>query len=410
VHLAGFRGRAIRAPRISADDSREPAAAGRARAPHPNRARMYLGFLLPDDWRFYGNPAGAWIVALSILAATVAVMLVGRRVLVGRLGKWAARTATDLDDLVVDLVRRTRLYFIVMVGVIAGSLALALPAATRQGLRTAMVVALCLQAIVWGNGVIQFWVDRYTVRRVNVDGATATTVNALGYLARFVFWIVILLLALDNFGVDVTTLVTGLGITGIAVALAVQNILGDLLGALSIVVDKPFVVGDAITVDQFTGTVEHIGLKTTRVRSLSGEQIVFSNADLLKARIRNHKRLVERRVLFVNGVSYETPREKLERIPAMLRDIVLAQQPVRFDRSHLRSFGESAIEFETVYYVLTDDYNRYMDIQQAVNLEILRRFEQEEIQFAFPTRTIIYKVDAPPSLAHLAQAALADER
>ena len=371
---------------------------------------MYLGFLLPDDWRFYGNPAGAWIVALSILAATVAVLLVGRRVLVGRLGKWAARTATDLDDLVVDLVRRTRLYFIVLVGVIAGSLALALPAATRQGLRTAMVVALCLQAIVWGNGVIQFWVDRYTVRRVNVDGATATTVNALGYLARFIFWIVILLLALDNFGVDVTTLVTGLGITGIAVALAVQNILGDLLGALSIVVDKPFVVGDAITVDQFTGTVEHIGLKTTRVRSLSGEQIVFSNADLLKARIRNHKRLVERRVLFVSGVSYETPREKLERIPAMMRDIVLAQQPVRFDRSHLRSFGESAIEFETVYYVLTDDYNRYMDIQQAVNMEILRRFEQQEIQFAFPTRTIIYKVDAPPSLAHLAQAALADER
>jgi small-conductance mechanosensitive channel len=257
-------------------------------------------------------------------------------------------------------------------------------------------------------------VERYTVRKVNVDGATATTVTALGYLARMVFWLVILLLALDNFGVDVTTLVTGLGITGIAVALAVQNILGDLLGALSIVVDKPFVVGDTINVDTFTGTVEHIGLKTTRVRSLSGEQIIFSNADLLKARIRNYKRLVERRVVFVTAVRYDTPREKLTRIPAMLKELVLAHQPVRFDRSHFRGFAESALEFETVYFVLTDDYLRYMDIQQAINLEILRRFEQEEIEFAFPTRTIVYKVEGPVpppgALQQLAEAAVADER
>ena len=375
---------------------------------------MYQTLLIPLDWRFYGNPASAWLVALAILAGGIIALLVARRVLVSRLGKWAARTATDLDDLVVDLLRRTRWYFIAMVAMSAAALALVLPAATRQGVRTVTVIALCLQAIVWGNGVIQFWVERYTVRRVNVDGATATTVTALGYLARMVFWLVILLLALDNFGVDVTTLVTGLGITGIAVALAVQNILGDLLGALSIVVDKPFVVGDTINVDTFTGTVEHIGLKTTRVRSLSGEQIIFSNADLLKARIRNFKRLVERRVVFVTAVRYDTPREKLAGIPAMLKELVLAHQPVRFDRSHLRGFAESAIEFETVYFVLTDDYVRYMDIQQAINLEILRRFEQEEIEFAFPTRTILYKVEGPVpppgSLQQLAEAAVADER
>jgi small-conductance mechanosensitive channel len=366
---------------------------------------MFATTFLPAGWRFYGNPASAWVVALAIFAASLAVLFVTRRILVRRLGKWAARTANDLDDLVVDLLRRTRRYFIVMVSVTAGSLALVLPAGTRAGLRTAMVIALCLQSVAWGNGVIQFWVDRYTVRRANVDGATTTTVAALGYVARMVFWLVILLLALDNFGVDVTTLVTGLGITGIAVALAVQNILGDLLGALSIVVDKPFVVGDAISVDQFTGTVEHIGLKTTRVRGLGGEQIVFSNADLLKARIRNHRRLVERRVSFVSGLSYETPRAKVERVPGMLRDIVLSQQPVRFDRSHFRSFGESALEFETVYFVLTDDYNRFMDIQQAINLEVLRRFEQEDISFAFPTRTIVYKLEGPPTLAQLAESA-----
>lgn len=375
---------------------------------------MYPTLVLPADWRLYGNAATAWLVALAILVGGVAVLLVTRRVLVARLGKWASRTATDLDDLVVDLLRRTRWYFIFMVATSAAALALVLPAATRQGVRTLTVIALCLQAIAWGNGVIQFWVERYTVRRVNVDGATATTVTALGYLARMVVWLVILLLALDNFGVDVTTLVTGLGITGIAVALAVQNILGDLLGALSIVVDKPFVVGDTISVDTFTGTVEHIGLKTTRVRSLGGEQIIFSNADLLKARIRNYKRLVERRVVFVTAVRYDTPREKLARIPGMLKDMVLAHQPVRFDRAHFRGFAESALEFETVYFVLTDDYNRHMDIQQAINLEILRRFEQEEIAFAFPTRTIIYKVDGPTpppgTLPQLAEAAVADER
>jgi small-conductance mechanosensitive channel len=374
---------------------------------------MYPTLLLPADWRFYGNPASAWIIALTILVGGVAVLLVTRRVLITRLGKWAARTATDLDDLVVDLLRRTRWFFIIMVATSAAALALVLPAATRQGVRTVTVTALCQQAIAWGNGVIGFWVERYTVRKVGVDGATATTVTALGYLARIVFWLVILLLALDNFGVDVTTLVTGLGITGIAVALAVQNILGDLLGALSIVVDKPFVVGDSITVDQFNGTVEHIGLKTTRVRGLGGEQIIFSNADLLKARIRNYKRLVERRVVFVTGVRYDTPREKLAQIPGMLRDMVLSHQPVRFDRSHFRGFAESALEFETVYFVQSDDYVRYMDIQQAINLEILRRFEQEEIEFAFPTRTIVYKVDGPlppPGLLpQLAEAATGDE-
>ncbi len=183
----------------------------------------------------------------------------------------------------------------------------------------------------------------------------------------------------------------GLGIGGIAVALAVQNILGDLFASLSIVLDKPFVIGDFIIVNEFLGTVEHIGLKTTRIRSLSGEQVIFSNADLLRSRIRNFKRMFERRVTFSIGVTYQTPSDKLERISALLKEIVVKQPKARFDRAHFKEFGDSALIYEVVYYVQNPDFNVYMDIQQAINIEIVRRFEEESIEFAYPTRTIHVK-------------------
>jgi small-conductance mechanosensitive channel len=203
-----------------------------------------------------------------------------------------------------------------------------------------------------------------------------------------VLWAVVALLALDNMGFDITALVAGLGVAGIAVGLAVQNILGDLFASLSIVLDKPFVIGDFIVVDNLPGTVERIGIKTTRVRSLSGEQLVFSNADLLKSRIRNYRRMTERRVVFSVGVTYETGEEKLGTIPGILRGIVEAQGNVRFDRAHFQSFGDSALVFEVVYYILTPDYSRYMDIQQEINFAIHRRFTAEGISFAYPTRTL----------------------
>jgi small-conductance mechanosensitive channel len=213
----------------------------------------------------------------------------------------------------------------------------------------------------------------------------------LGYAANVAVWTIILVAVLDNLGFDVTTLVTGLGIGGIAIALAVQNILGDIFAALAIVLDKPFVVGDFIVVDDFAGTVEQIGLKTTRLRSLSGEQIIFANAELLKGRIRNYKRLYERRNVFAIDVTYDSPTDVVARIPGMLREIVEAQRPVRFDRSHFSAYTDSALRFETVYFVLDPDYNKHMDIQQAIFLAVLERFRQEGIDFAFPTRVIVHK-------------------
>ena len=223
---------------------------------------------------------------------------------------------------------------------------------------------------------------------METDPASATTVSMLTFIAKLVLWAVVLLLALENAGIDVTALIAGLGVGGIAIALASQHILGDLFSALSIVLDKPFVLGDFIVVGDLMGTVEKIGLKTTRLRSLSGEQLIFSNADLLQSRTRNFKRMNERRVVFSLGVTYQTSADMLESIPGMIRKIIVSHDNVRFDRSHFKEYGDSALTFETVYYVLTAEFNRYMDIQQSINLALYRSFAKQGIEFAYPTQTI----------------------
>lgn len=350
--------------------------------------------LLDRVW--YANSVRQWLIALALLGGLFVVLALLRRVLVRRLGAVAARSATRVDDVGVDLVRRTRAYFLLAVALYAASRVLVLTDQARGVIQLLMVVVVLLQAGRWGTGLIGFGVEQYLRRAGESDSGTRATVQAVGYAARFALWTVLLVMALGAFGVDVTALITGLGIGGIAIALAVQNILGDLFGALAIVVDKPFLVGDTISVDTLTGTVEHIGLKTTRLRSVNGEQLIFSNADLLKSRIRNFKRMQERRVLFTLGVTYDTPPDVLARIPTIIREAIEAQSPVRFDRSHFNSYGDSALNIETVYFMLTSDYARFMDVHQAVNLAILRRFAAEGIAFAYPTRTVLVR---PPETA-----------
>jgi len=211
---------------------------------------------------------------------------------------------------------------------------------------------------------------------------------------------VISLTVLDNLGVNITTLIASLGIGGIAVALALQNILGDIFSSLSIVLDKPFVIGDFIVVDEAVGTVEYVGLKTTRLRSLGGEQIIFSNSDLLKSRIRNYQHMQTRRIAFTIGVAYETTAEQLAAIPSMIRGIDGRQANTSFDRAHFKEFTASALNFEVVYNVASADYNVYMDIQQAINLALFQRFAVESIKFATPTHTahLIYPPEPEPGM------------
>ena len=351
------------------------------------------------EWQFYHNSLRAWAIAGTVAVVIGAVLFIARTLLARRLARVAAKTATTADDAIVDLLRRTRYFFIITAAVAGATLFLELPSRALSVGRALGTIALFIQIAIWGNGLITFWFRNYAERKADTDLSSRTTIAAFTFVARAILWIMLALLALSRLGYDITTLITGLGVGGIAIALAVQNVLGDLFAALAIVLDKPFVVGDAISVDTMTGTVENIGLKTTRIRSVNGEQLIFSNADLLKSRIRNFKRMQERRVVLTIGVSYDTPPDTVARIPGMLREAVETQEQVRFDRSHFMSYGESALNFETVYFVLTADYLVYANINQAVNLALFRRFTAEKIEFAFPTRTIMVRGGPPEAVS-----------
>lgn len=342
------------------------------------------------DQVYFSNSLRLWGIAIAIGGTTFLALMIARRLLVARLGAVARRTATDFDDILVELAARTKPYFLAAVAVVVGSRSLTLPSRLDDYFRAALALAFLAQFGLWATSGVNLWIQRHAARPSSQSDATSvSTMRALGIAAKVVLWTIVFIMALGQFGINITALVTGLGIGGVALALAVQNILGDLLAALSIVFDKPFDVGDAIAVDQMTGTVEHIGLKTTRLRSYMGEQIIVSNSELLKSRIRNLKRRYERRVALATDVRLDTDPELVARIPGWIRDIVTAQHPVRFDRSHFVAYTDSALRIETVYYVLDPAEQTYLDIQQTVNLELLRRLHAEHVRLAFPTRTVL---------------------
>ncbi len=338
---------------------------------------------------FWGNSIESWAIAVSLSTILVIAFRLFKSVLLHKLKKKALETRTIVDDFFVHLAERAGMWFFIVVSVYIGSLVLVLPAGTRSILRTITAVAIILQFGVWGSAAIYMLIQLKLRKRASEgDSSAKAMIIVLNSLGKFVLWTIILLLILDNLGIKITTLVAGLGIGGIAVALAVQNVLGDLLASVSIILDKPFEIDDFIVVDNYMGTVEHIGIKTTRVRSITGEQIVFANNDLLKARIKNYKRMRERRVMFQIGVVYQTPLEKLRKIPSIVKEIIDSVEMTRFERAHFKSFGDFALIFEIVYFVLDRDYNLYMDVQQKINLGIAERFAEEGIEFAYPTQTI----------------------
>lgn len=344
---------------------------------------------------YLGNAVETWFIALGAVFVTFLILKVLQRILLSRLSGIALHTETQIDDLLLAFISNTKNFFFFIVSVYVGSNLLVLQPAISRIWNKIFLIVVIIQIALWVSRGINFFISVTVKKRMTDDAASATTISVLGFISKLLLWAITLLLLLDNLGVNITSLVAGLGIGGIAVALAVQNVLGDLFASLSIVIDKPFVIGDFIVVDKMMGTVEHIGLKTTRLRSLGGEQLIFSNNDLLKSRIQNYKRMQERRIVFGFGVAYETPAGKLPLINNIIREIIEKQSPVRFDRSHFKEYGESALNFEVVYFVKKQDYNLYMDIQQAINLEMFERFRAEGIEFAYPTRTLFIRQEGP---------------
>ena len=334
-----------------------------------------------------------WSIAVAALLATVLLLRIIQHLAGRHLTALATRTATQWDDILAALIARTKLLFLIVVSIFISSVFLDLPDRIQSAVSNLFVIALLIQSGLWGVTFLARVLESYRQHAQENNRAEVTTINLVGLVIRIVLWSIVALLVLDNLGVNVTALVAGLGIGGIAVALALQNILGDLFASLSITFDKPFIIGDFLIIGEHMGSVEHVGLKTTRVRSLSGEQLVFSNSDLLNSRIRNYGRMFERRVVFSIGVTYETPREKLRRIPEIIREVVEAQDDTRFDRSHFMKYGDYALMFETVYHVLSPDYNIYMDIQQSIYFAIHESFEKEGIEFAYPTQKLFVHKD-----------------
>ncbi len=341
---------------------------------------------LGQQW--YGNELWKWLLAVGVVLFVAVFFWVGVRLVLRRLSKFAERTSTQFDDLVIELLGKTKFLFLIVVSLYAGSLVVKLPDVANQVVSVLSVLALLLQAGYWSSALISFWIDRSIRSRMSSDARKTTSLSALGFVAKIVVWSIVVLIGLDNMGVDITTLVAGLGVTGIAISLAVQSILGDLFSSMSIIIDKPFEIDDFVVVGELSGTVEKVGLKSTRVRSLSGEQIIFGNSDLLSSRIKNYKRMDERRIVFGLGVAYDTPKKKLEMIPEMVRGIVERQTDARFDRCHFKAYGDFALQFEIVYFMRVPDYGAYMDVQQAINLEIYSQFEAAGIAFAYPTQTV----------------------
>jgi len=337
-----------------------------------------------------GNTVESWLFALGLTIGVFFLLLFLRGRIKNRLINLARKSNTILDDVIIPLLRETRWFAFLGLGLYIGSLFLSLSDEVGLWFGRILRIVLIVQAGFWGTGLINFYINRSMESRIKEDhGDDATTLDALGLLGKIVLWVILSLIVLDNLDVEISSLVTSLGIGGIAVALAVQNILGDLFASMSITLDKPFAIGDFIVIDDFEGDVEDIGLKSTRVRSLSGEELIFSNADLLSSRIRNYKRLEKRRIAFNFGVVYGTKVELLKQIPQIVEEIISPLENAKFERVHFKTLGDYSLDYSVVYYVMVPEYASYLDIQQAINLELYERFEKLGIEFAYPTQTVL---------------------
>ena len=342
---------------------------------------------------FFGNSASAYAWAVATFLAVLWGVMIARRLILARLRLYAEKTETNLDDFAVDILEHVRAPEVIVIAAYVAARPLDLPAKVDSIFHTLVVLVVAYRLATMLSTTVGFLIRRMVLTGGR-DAAHVETANTATFAARVLLWTGAFMFVLSNLGFNVTSMVAGLGISGIAVALAAQAVLGDLFSAMAIYLDKPFVVGDAIKVGDAIGTVEHIGIKTTRVRSLSGEMLVFPNSTLTSSRIQNFKHLDERRVVLTFAVPLATPTEILKKIPEQVRSVVSQVPTTRFDRSHLAVFRESGLEFESVFFVTSSDYVVYMDRQQAVLLGVLAFLRADGIPLAQPMRTLVIEREA----------------
>lgn len=337
--------------------------------------------------RYLGNATAEYLLAAATFLAVLWGFLLGRRIVIGRLRALAQLTETDLDDLAVGILEKIKAPECYLIALYFALKPLSVPAKFDKGLHTVVVLVVAYRIVTMLQEAVGYGI-RKTILADGADQAHRETAQTVTLAAKGVIWLGAVLFALSNLGFNITSMIAGLGISGIAVALAAQAVLGDLFSAVAIYLDKPFVVGDAIKVGDAVGTVEHIGVKTTRLRSVTGESLVFPNSALTSQRIQNFREMAERRVLFRFGLLYSTPEKDLRELPAAVKAIVEKDKTLRFERAHFAELGDSALLFEVVYHVMGNDYGAMMDAQQRVLLELRAEVSRRGLDFAFPTRTV----------------------
>jgi small-conductance mechanosensitive channel len=339
------------------------------------------------NYSFFGNTTYSYLLALTIFVGGTGIAYVFKKFILSRLRKWADSTETPIDDLLVSAAEKQLVPIFYFAVFYISVNTLVLSPEFKHGLSVGAIVLITVFVVRVITSVVKFALQSYLSNSSDTDHVKKQLQGVCG-LINFIIWVLALVFLLDNLGVKISAVVAGLGIGGIAVALAAQAVLGDLFSYFVIYFDKPFEVGDFITIDDKMGVVEHIGIKTTRIRALGGEILVFSNTKLTNSPLHNFKKMEKRRVVFKLGTIYQTGAEKIKAIPQMVKDIIKKQPDVTFNRGHFATFGDFSLNFEFVYFVNDADYNKFMDIQQAINLEIFEVFEKEGIEFAFPTQTV----------------------
>lgn len=339
------------------------------------------------SYSLLNNPVRDWLIAIGIIIVAIAALRLFQSVVIKKLTSLTAKTKTTIDDFIIGTLQRSVMPILFILAFYLGMHYLVFSKSVQSVGRIAVMVVITFFLLRIISSFIAYSFNQALLKQEKNEQRQKQSKGIL-LIIQVIVWFAGVLFLIDNLGYDITTLIAGLGIGGIAIALATQTILGDLFSYLVIFFDKPFEIGDFIILDDKMGTVELIGIKTTRIRTLGGEQLVCSNTDLTNSRVHNYKRMQERRIVFSLGVVYDTSADKLRAIPGLIKEIIEGIEGTRFDRAHFKSFGDFSLNFEVVYYVLSPDYNKYMDIQQRINIQIFEVFDKNRIGFAFPTQTL----------------------
>ena len=341
------------------------------------------------QYALWGNTGQDYAYAIAIFIGALIVLRFFKFFIVKNLERLFKKTKTEIDDIIIHSIDHIGWMFYVILSLYIALQFVVLPEIAENIVYYIILIAVVYYAVKFVHCFIEFGTKKYIEKRKREEkDADTTAISLLGRIAKGALWGVALILILSNLGYDVSALLAGLGIGGIAIAFALQNVLSDIFASFSIYFDKPFKVGDFIIIGDDMGVVKKIGIKSTKLESLWGNDIIVSNRELTSIRIHNYRTMKKRRVVLPFGVVYETPQKKLEKIPGMIKEIFKGVKLAEIDRVHMKSFAASSLDFEIVYYVDTGDYGKHMDIQQQILLGIKERFEKENIEFAYPTQTL----------------------